>query len=103
MGVPKEKELIIDLPVISRKLLGVLPKFDLSYCSPDMKPVTLPSSANLPFVEKLYAAYRHDPSLVSEAWREYFTNLGNGEQPLKLGPTFHPRSIFNPIGPHAGA
>ncbi len=47
--------------------------------------------------------YRHDPSLVSEAWQEYFTNLGNGEQPPKIGPTFHPRSIFNPVGPPADA
>jgi len=67
------------------------------------KPVILPSSANLPFVEELYAAYRRDARSVSEAWREYFTGLGDGESAAKLGPQFHPRSIFNPASPRAEA
>jgi 2-oxoglutarate dehydrogenase E1 component len=68
-----------------------------------MKPVTLPSSANLPFVEELYAAYQGDPCSVSEAWQEYFATLGDGKHAANLGPRFRPRSIFNPVAPRADA
>jgi 2-oxoglutarate dehydrogenase E1 component len=61
----------------------------------------LPSSANLPFVEGLYADYSRDPSSVSEEWRRYFEQLKNGEPaaPARQGPTFRAFSLFNPPTP----
>jgi 2-oxoglutarate dehydrogenase E1 component len=33
-------------------------------------------SANLPYLEELYAAYRNDPSSVDQSWQTYFAELG---------------------------
>lgn len=59
----------------------------------------LPNSANLPFVEGLYAEFVRDPHSVSPEWRSYFESLENGDgspKPPKLGPGFRNWSIFNP-------
>jgi 2-oxoglutarate dehydrogenase E1 component len=56
-----------------------------------------PNSSNLGFLEELYANYLDDPASVSADWRQYFSQLPNGEMPpLKLGPSFRARTIFNP-------
>jgi 2-oxoglutarate dehydrogenase E1 component len=55
--------------------------------------------ANLAFVEDLYEKFLRDASSVSPEWREYFSQIANGElrfpQP-RFGPSFKPSSIFNP-------
>src|SRR5579862_5776708 len=60
--------------------------------------VTL-NPANLAFVEELYEQFLRDASSVEPEWREYFSQVANGElrfpQP-KFGPSFKPASIFNP-------
>jgi 2-oxoglutarate dehydrogenase E1 component len=58
----------------------------------------LPSSLNLAFVEGLYADFLTDPGKVPEDWRKYFQEWGgNGRAaPPRLGPSFQPRSLFNP-------
>src|SRR3954468_1761975 len=58
----------------------------------------LPSSANLAFVEGLYAEYARDPASVSAEWRSYFDKMKNGETaaPIRLRPAFKPFSLFNP-------
>jgi len=57
--------------------------------------------ANLAFVEDLYEKFLRDASSVSPEWREYFGGVANGElrfpQP-HFGPSFKPRSLFNPSG-----
>jgi len=62
-----------------------------------------PSSANLLFVEEIYADYERDPESVPAPWRRYFDSLepqiGRGENgATTLGPSFTPSSIFNPAG-----
>jgi len=62
-----------------------------------------PSSANLLFVEEIYADYERDPESVPAPWRRYFDSLepqiGLGENgATKIGPSFTPSSIFNPAG-----
>src|SRR4051812_29775736 len=57
----------------------------------------IPSSANLAFVEALYADYVRDPNSVPDHWRDYFQKLGDGEpKPAVVTPHFQERSIFNP-------
>jgi 2-oxoglutarate dehydrogenase E1 component len=59
----------------------------------------LPNSANLPFVEGLYADFIRDHASVSPEWGSYFESLENGDRALKpprLGPHFKPSSLFNP-------
>ncbi|HEX4645162.1 MAG TPA: thiamine pyrophosphate-dependent enzyme, partial [Verrucomicrobiae bacterium] len=59
-----------------------------------------PDSLNLPFLENLYADYLRDPDSISPAWRNYFKTFGNGEAPgtsARLGPSFRPGSLFNPV------
>src|SRR5882724_2384404 len=57
--------------------------------------------ANLAFVEELYENFLRDASSVSPEWREYFSQIANGElgfpQP-RFGPSFKPSSLFNPSG-----
>jgi 2-oxoglutarate dehydrogenase E1 component len=67
--------------------------------------VNLPNQSNLGFVESLYAQYCGDPASVPEEWRGYFESLGDGGgngrpagAQMRLGPSFRPRSIFNPAG-----
>lgn len=55
--------------------------------------------ANLPFVEELYEKFLHDASSVSPEWREYFSQVVDGELKFPkphFGPSFRPFSIFNP-------
>ncbi|MCH2108010.1 MAG: 2-oxoglutarate dehydrogenase E1 component [Polyangiaceae bacterium] len=58
---------------------------------------TLPSSASiesLAFVEGLYSEYLNDPASVPDDWRRYFDQ--NGDDSTQLGPSFSPRSVFDP-------
>jgi len=60
-----------------------------------------PDSANLPYVEQLYEQYLQDPAQVPGSWQRYFDRLsenGHGKKPRRLGPSFQPRSVFNPGG-----
>jgi len=53
---------------------------------------------SLGFLETLYTEYLRDPALVDPEWRGYFERMeknGFEKKPL-LGPTFRPRSLFNP-------
>src|SRR6185369_12717209 len=61
----------------------------------------LPSSLNLPFIEGLYSNYVKDPGSVMPEWRQYFEAMEKGDGAAKasrVGPSFHPASIFNPPG-----
>ncbi len=67
---------------------------------------TWPDSTNLAYVEQLYELYLRDPQAVDPDWREHFKRWaqknGNGlaapTAPASVGPTFQPRSLFNPSG-----
>ncbi len=67
---------------------------------------TWPDSTNLAYVEQLYELYLRDPQAVDTDWREHFQRWGqlNGNgltaptAPASVGPTFLPRSLFNPPG-----
>ncbi|MEI9960701.1 MAG: thiamine pyrophosphate-dependent enzyme [Limisphaerales bacterium] len=53
---------------------------------------------SLAYVEQLYADYRRDPDSVPTEWREHFEASLNGADGLvQVGPSFKPRSMFNPI------
>jgi 2-oxoglutarate dehydrogenase E1 component len=61
-----------------------------------------PAPANLAFVESLYEDYLKNHASVSQEWQEYFRNTANGELRFPkphFGPSFKPRSIFNPPSP----
>jgi 2-oxoglutarate dehydrogenase E1 component len=58
----------------------------------------LPNASNLAFVEELYAEYRRDPAALDPGWRAYFAALANGAAPAAQGPSFRPRSLFDPPG-----
>ena len=55
-----------------------------------------PNASNLDFVEGLYAAFLRDPSALDEEWRSYFAGLSNGGPVARIGPSFKPRSLFDP-------
>lgn len=58
---------------------------------------SFPGSQNLLFVESLYASYLKDPQSVAEDWRRYFEKFADEEVgAVAIGPSFQPRSIFNP-------
>ncbi len=72
---------------------------------------TWPDSTNLAYVEQLYELFLRDPMALDPAWREHFrrwdgdqgygrgNGAGNGQAgPAVIGPTFKPRSLFNPSG-----
>jgi 2-oxoglutarate dehydrogenase E1 component len=54
--------------------------------------------ASLGFAEQLYARYVDDASSVPADWRRYFDALGPNGASVRLGPSFRPRSVFNPRG-----
>ena len=55
-------------------------------------------SQNLAYVERFYADYRRNPNSVPAEWREYFSTSVNGaDATVQLGPSFKPRSVFNPV------
>jgi 2-oxoglutarate dehydrogenase E1 component len=56
--------------------------------------------SNLAFVEALYEDYLADPTSVPEHWRGYFDREMGGK-PGRIGPSFTPRSIFDPPAPSA--
>ncbi len=67
-----------------------------------MSPAPPLDPANLAYVEALLAAYQRDPASVPPEWREYFRHWGNGDPPagpVRTGPSFRRRSLFNPAGP----
>jgi 2-oxoglutarate dehydrogenase E1 component len=68
-----------------------------SHSSPDLAI----GESNLAFVESLYADFLHDPQSVPEDWRHYFQKLAQSvpsTKNVRLGPSFNPRSLFNPAG-----
>src|SRR5690606_18323638 len=52
------------------------------------------NTVSLAFVEGLYSAYLQDPNSVPADWRSYFAQ--NGGEADQVGPTFKPRSVFDP-------
>jgi len=63
-----------------------------------MKTTKPPDSLNLAFLEELYSDYSRDPNSVAPEWRDYFKTFVNGEASsprVRLGPSFHPASLFN--------
>src|SRR5690554_897240 len=52
----------------------------------------------LAFAEGLYAEYLKDPASVPPDWRRYFEELDDGGPEVRLGPSFKPRSVFDPAG-----
>jgi 2-oxoglutarate dehydrogenase E1 component len=64
-------------------------------------PTRLPDPANLGFVEDLYQEFRRDPAAVGPDWRGYFEALereNDGAAAAPRGPSFRPRSLFDPAG-----
>ena len=62
---------------------------------------TTVNPANLAFVEDLYEKFLRDASSVDAEWREYFSQIANGElkfQQTQLGPSFKPASLFHSSG-----
>jgi len=58
---------------------------------------------SLNYIEQFYAEYQRNPESVPQEWRAYFAKLGNGNGngnggTAQLGPTFKPRSLFDPGG-----
>ncbi len=57
------------------------------------------SHLSLAYLESLYADYQRDSASVPQVWRSYFARQRDDEppgRPAVLGPTFEPRSIFDP-------
>jgi 2-oxoglutarate dehydrogenase E1 component len=62
-------------------------------------PNHVPGVANLAFVEGLYEDYLRDPDSVPADWRQYFSEIAEGEFRFpkpRFGPSFTPYSLFNP-------
>ncbi|HEY5298019.1 MAG TPA: 2-oxoglutarate dehydrogenase E1 component [Verrucomicrobiae bacterium] len=51
---------------------------------------------SLAYLENFYADYRRDPLSVPPEWREFFAATVNGDN-AQVGPSFKPRSVFNPF------
>jgi 2-oxoglutarate dehydrogenase E1 component len=70
------------------------------------EPAEIPSSWNLPFVERLYAVFARDPQSLDPRWKKYFQQLQNGEPVAapRFGPSFEPAGLFHPrpAAPPAG-
>ncbi len=70
-----------------------------------MEPLSLLSGENAAFLDEKYVAWLRDPSAVEPAWAALFASWErpeNGHTP-RLGPSFTPRSLFNPAGQGAPA
>jgi 2-oxoglutarate dehydrogenase E1 component len=68
--------------------------------------ITLPNPANLGFVEDLYRQFLREPASLAEDWRRYFEGLEREDgAPAGWGPgpSFRPRSVFDPAGAPAPA
>lgn len=58
---------------------------------------TTASIHNLAYLEELDSRYQRNPEAVPEVWRSYFAaGHDNGNGAVHLGPSFRPRSLFNP-------
>ena len=53
---------------------------------------------SIAFLEELYEAFLENPSSVPSDWQAYFASLGTPPQGVRVGPSFTPRSLFNPGG-----
>ena len=61
---------------------------------------------NLGYLEDLYTLYRRDPGGLAPAWREWFgpDDSASGSGPCRVGPSFRPRSVFDPApDPESGS
>ena len=57
---------------------------------------------SLAYIERFYADFRRDPNSVPAEWREYFIASANGSDgAVQIGPSFKPRSVFNPAESNA--
>lgn len=58
---------------------------------------------NLAYLEQMQARHQSDAQSVPEGWRNYFAagENGDGDGTAQLGPSFRPRSLFNPGMPLA--
>ena len=56
---------------------------------------------NIAFLEELYVAYLEDPGSVPSDFRDYFASFA--AEPTRIGPSFTPRSLFNPPAVTNGA
>lgn len=54
------------------------------------------NTSSLAFEEGLYAEYLRDPASVPEDWRAYFDREAPSNGAVQVGPSFMPRSVFNP-------
>ena len=56
---------------------------------------------NLAYLEQLLERYRHAPQLVPKPWRDYFSaaNESKIDGLPRRGPSFRPRSLFDPVRP----
>ena len=59
----------------------------------------LVSGESLVFIEMLYEQFLADPESVDEEWRAFFNEGGLSEGLGRTGPSFAPRSVFNPRQP----
>lgn len=65
----------------------------------------VPAASNLAYVEQLYQQFLNDPQSVDEDWRAEFAGwaaASNGSV-VRVGPSFAPRSIFDPAGSAAAS
>jgi len=63
------------------------------------------NSLSAEYLERLYVAYQEDPGRVSQEWRDFFGQWGDGEGEaprVAVGPSFRPASIFRPPTPVDG-
>ena len=63
-----------------------------------------PGAINLAYVEGLYEEFLRDPAAVSADWQEFFRSYADREFRFpkpRFGPSFKPRSLFNPPVPTA--
>ena len=58
------------------------------------------SLQNLAYLEQFYVDGRRDPDSMPVEWRAYFDEVGD-DGAARLGPSFKPRSVFNPAAPVA--
>ena len=70
-----------------------------------MTPESLLTGENAAFIDGLYQAWISDPSSVDAVWQDLFTEAGpaQGGPGHAEGPSFRPRTIFNPVGAVAAA
>src|SRR4051794_2111162 len=61
--------------------------------------IPLPNPGNLAFVEGLFEDHLRNPASVPPDWQKYFPDFSNGDLRFprpRFGPSFQPRTIFNP-------